>query len=178
MMRRFHGQVLRVAYRHSPYTCSVWPEISDARRARFMAASALRFKTALAAMLTRYSTFGSQSTKSRTSGDAKPPSRRTRIFALGKASPTRAIRRRRIPMAPAEPGAFPGRNTAATKYCSASPLKVRKTNHRQVTVAIVVAIEKAELLLAVRGVVGGIHIDGDATGATMQTLAMSFNDAV
>jgi hypothetical protein len=30
------------------------------------------------------------------------------------------------PMAPAEPGAFPGRNTAATKYCSASSLKVRK----------------------------------------------------
>jgi hypothetical protein len=41
-----------------------------------------------------------------------------------------------------------------------------------------VAIEKGELLLAVRGVVGGIHIDGDATGATMQTLAMSCNDTV
>ena len=40
------------------------------------------------------------------------------------------------------------------------------------------AIEKGELLLAVRGVVGGIQIDGDPTGATMQTLAMSFNDAV
>jgi hypothetical protein len=41
-----------------------------------------------------------------------------------------------------------------------------------------VAIEKGELLLAVRGVVGGIQIDGDATGATMQTLAMAFNDTV
>jgi hypothetical protein len=57
-------------------------------------------------------------------------------------------------------------------------IKGEKTNHRQVTVAIVVAIEKSELLLAVRGVVGGIQIDGDATGATMQTLTMSFNDAV
>jgi len=75
-------------------------------------------------------------------------------------------------MAPAEPGAFPGRNTAATKYCSASSSKVRK-QPSQVTVAIVVAIEKGELLLAVRGVVGGIQIDGDATSATMQTLAMS-----
>jgi hypothetical protein len=36
-------------------------------------------------------------------------------------------------------------------------IKAEKTNHRQVTVAIVVAIEKGELLLAVRGVVGGIH---------------------
>ena len=91
-----------------------------------MADSALRFKTALAAMLTRYSTFGSQSRKSRTFGDAKPPSSRTRIFALGKASLTRAISRRRIPSAPSEPAAFPRRNTAATKYCSASSLKVRK----------------------------------------------------
>jgi len=91
-----------------------------------MAASTLRFNTALAARLTRYSTFGLQSRKSRTSGDAKPPSSRTRILALGKASLTRAIRRRRIPMAPTEPGAFPGRNTAATKYRSVSSLKVRK----------------------------------------------------
>src|ERR1700692_1630017 len=57
-------------------------------------------------------------------------------------------------------------------------IKGEKTNHRQVTVAIVVAIEKSELLLAVCGVVSGIQIDGDATGPTMQTLAMSFNDAV
>jgi hypothetical protein len=41
-----------------------------------------------------------------------------------------------------------------------------------------VAIEKSELLLAVRGVIGGIQIDGDATGATIQTLTMAFNDAV
>ena len=39
-------------------------------------------------------------------------------------------------------------------------------------------IKKGELLLAVRGVVGGIHIDGDAPGATMQTLAMSCNDTI
>src|SRR5207237_4673691 len=58
------------------------------------------------------------------------------------------------------------------------PIKGEKTNHRQVTVAIVVAVEKSELLLAVRGVVGGIQIDGDATGATMQTLTMSCNDTV
>ncbi len=38
------------------------------------------------------------------------------------------------------------------------------------------AIEKGELLLAMRGVVGGIQIDGDARGATVQTLTMSFND--
>src|ERR1035441_2564898 len=143
-----------------------------------MADSAVRFNTALAAILTRYSTFGPKSRKSRPSGDAKPPSSRTRIFVLGKASLTRAIRRRRIPTAPAEPGAFPGRNTAATKVLFHLLIKGEKTNHRQVTVAIVVAIEKGELLLAVRGVVGGIQIDGDPTGATMQTLAMSCNDAV
>ncbi len=40
------------------------------------------------------------------------------------------------------------------------------------------AIEKGELLLAVRGVVGGIQIDGDATGPTMQTLTMACNDTV
>src|SRR5260370_2248251 len=86
----------------------------------------LRFNTALAARFTRYSTFGSQSKKSRTSGDAKPPSSRTRSLALGKALLTRVIRRRRIPSAPSEPVAFPRRNTAVTKYCSASSLKVRK----------------------------------------------------
>src|SRR6202166_5117059 len=57
-------------------------------------------------------------------------------------------------------------------------IKGEKTNHRQVTVAIIVAVKKGELLLAVRGVVGGIHIDGDATSASMQTLAMAFNDTV
>ena len=46
-------------------------------------------------------------------------------------------------------------------------IKGQKTNHWQVTVATVVAIEKGELLLAVRGVVGGIQVDGDATGATL-----------
>jgi hypothetical protein len=40
------------------------------------------------------------------------------------------------------------------------------------------AIEKRELLRAVGGVLGGIHVDGDATGATMPALAMSFNDPV
>src|SRR6266705_3656751 len=103
MMRRYPGQVFLVAYWRSPYTCSVWPEISDARRDRFIADFTLRFNTALAARFTRYSTFGSQSKKSRTSGDAKPPSRRTRIFALGKALLTRPIRRRKIPSAPSEP---------------------------------------------------------------------------
>jgi hypothetical protein len=46
-------------------------------------------------------------------------------------------------------------------------IKGEKTNHRQVTVAIVVAIEKGELLLAVGRIVGGIQIDRDPTGATM-----------
>ena len=35
------------------------------------------------------------------------------------------IRRRSSPTAPFDPGAFPGRNTAVTRYCSASWLKVR-----------------------------------------------------
>ena len=51
-----------------------------------MADSALRFNTALAARLTRYSTFGSQSRKCKTSGVAKPPSKPTRILACGMAS--------------------------------------------------------------------------------------------
>ena len=38
------------------------------------------------------------------------------------------------------------------------------------------AIEKRELLRAVGGVLGGIQIDSDAPSATMQALAMSFND--
>jgi hypothetical protein len=32
----------------------------------------------------------------------------------------------KIPIAPQEPEALPGHNTEATKYCSASSLKVRK----------------------------------------------------
>ena len=143
-----------------------------------MADSALRFNTALAAMLTRYSTFGSQSRKSRTSGDAKPPSSRTRIFALGKALLTRSIRRRRIPMRTQRTSRIPRPQHRRHQVLLRLLIKGEKTNHRQVTVAIVVAIEKGELLLAVRGVVGGIHIDGDPTGATMQTLTMAFNDTV
>src|SRR5205807_8949495 len=90
-----------------------------------MADSALRSNTALHAKLTRYSTFGSQSRKYKTSGAAKPPSKRTRILAFGKASLSRWIRRRRMPTAVLRPGAFPGRNTAVTRYCSASWSKVR-----------------------------------------------------
>jgi len=41
-----------------------------------------------------------------------------------------------------------------------------------------VAIEKGELLLAVRGVVGRVQIDGDAAGAAMQPFAMARDDAV
>ncbi|HVB56645.1 MAG TPA: hypothetical protein VNE63_09490 [Candidatus Acidoferrales bacterium] len=33
-------------------------------------------------------------------------------------------------------------------------------------------------MLAVRGIVGGIQIDGDPTGATIQALAMLFYDLV
>jgi hypothetical protein len=38
------------------------------------------------------------------------------------------------------------------------------------------AVEKRELLRPVGGVVGGIQIDGDATGTTMQTPSMTFDD--
>jgi hypothetical protein len=61
----------------------------------------------------------------------------------------------------------PAFTRAITRIIGSSKIKAESQ-------AFVVAIEKGELLQAVHAVVGGIHIDGDATGATMQTLAMSF----
>src|SRR5260370_38772724 len=52
-----------------------------------------------------------------------------------------------------------------------------ETDHRQITVAIVVAIEKGELLLAVCRIVRGIQIDGDSAGTAMQPVAMTLDDA-
>src|SRR5260370_28596405 len=52
-----------------------------------------------------------------------------------------------------------------------------ETDHRQITVAIVVAIEKGELLLAVCRIVRGIQIDGDSAGTAMQPFAVTLDDA-
>ena len=126
--RRFHGQLLRasgtdIQRRHARSA----RRSSNRRRARFMADAALRFNTALTRRNRRGIPLSARSPKNpKTSGAAKPPSKRTRILAFGKASVSRSIKRRSRPTAPAEPGAFPGRNTAVTSYCSASWLKVRK----------------------------------------------------
>jgi hypothetical protein len=53
-----------------------------------------------------------------------------------------------------------------------------ETDGRQITVAIVIAIKKGELLLAVCRIVRGIQIDGDSAGTAMQPFAMALDDAV
>src|ERR1700745_1477820 len=114
-----------------------------------MAASALRFNTALAARLTTYSTFGSVSRKSKTSGAAKPPSKRTRILAPGKASFTRGIRRRRMPTAPAEAGALPpdkapchrGDKTAQDAHRPRRGRRVPRPQHRRHQILLVFLIQ-------------------------------------
>jgi hypothetical protein len=73
---------------------------------------------------------------------------------------------------------LPGRNTEATKYCSASLLKVRKQTTGQITVATVVPIKKGELLLAVCRIVRRIQIDGDSAGTAMQPFSVALDDAI
>jgi len=84
-----------------------------------------------------------------------------RFFALGKASRTRrsdganpsATCKQRIPRPP----------TAGHQVCFRLLSTGENTNHRQVNSTIVSGLVKSELLLSVRGIVGGIHIDGDPT---------------
>src|ERR1039458_8001651 len=106
-----------------------------------MASSALRFNTALLAIATTYSTPGSPSRNASSWGFEKPPSRRTRMRTFGNELRTSAIKRRKIPTAPAAAVTLPGRNTAAHRYCSASSLK-DKAHHRQVARVVVVAVEE------------------------------------
>ncbi len=54
----------------------------------------------------------------------------------------------------------------------------QKPHHRQVAVGVIVPIKKAQLLSAMRGIVGGIQIDGDQTRATVQPLTMPFDHRV
>ena len=129
MMRRFHGQLLRVRLsdiqRRHARSARRTPN-HDGRN--FMADSALRFNTVLPAKLhevfhLRLAVQKIQNLRRRkTTIQAHPD-----LGLRKKLRLSRSIKRRSRPTAPAEPGApFPGRNTAVTRYCSASWLKVRK----------------------------------------------------
>ena len=122
MTRRLRVHFL-AAYRVSPYRCAVWPVWRESTRARPISRWARFSKRRLLAMATTYST-RSRSRNRNSFGLAKPPSKRTRKVAPGKAARSLRNRPRRIPRAPKLAGALPGRSTAATANCADSSLNV------------------------------------------------------
>src|SRR2546429_8684716 len=139
-----------------------------------MADSALRSNPALHAKLTRYSTFGSQSRKYKTSGAAKPPSKRTRILAFGKASQP-LDQTAQDAHCSCRAGGVPRTQHRGDQILLGLLVKSQEPHHRQVAVGVVMPIEKRQLLRAMCGIVSRIQIDGDQTGATLQSFTMSLD---
>ena len=73
-------------------------------------------------------------------------------------------------------GTFPGRSTAAHRYCSAFLVEGQKRQQRQVAPAIVMPVEEGELLGAVRRVVGRIQVDRDPPRPPVQPALMPLDD--
>src|SRR5664279_3648479 len=107
-----------------------------------MAGLALRFNTAFLAMAMTYSRLDSASRKSSSSGCAKPPSRRTRIRAPGKAVGDHIDQTTQDPL-----GSDCGGHIAGTQHGDAQILfsfiiEAYKSHDWQVAPAVVVPVEK------------------------------------
>src|SRR5580704_7991541 len=129
-----------------------------------MASSALRFKTALLAMATTYSTPASASRNASSWGFAKPPSRRTRMRTFENELRITDINRRQNPHRSRGRGNIAGTQHGGAQILISLVVEGNKAHHRQVTRVVIVAIEERQLLRAMRGIVGRIKIDGDQPG--------------
>src|SRR6266704_2522512 len=164
MTRRLRVHFL-AAYRVSPYRWAVSPVWRESTRARPISRRARFSKRRLLAIATTYST----SWRSRNVNNlalAKPPSRRTRNVAPGKAARSLRSRDRRIPRAPKPAGA--GAQHRGHRELHGFVVERHGGDQRQIAPGVVVAVEERKLLLAVGGVVGGIQIDRDPPDAPVQ----------
>src|SRR5580692_11602760 len=75
-------------------------------------------------------------------------------------------------------GHVAGSETRGPEILLGFGVEADKAHHRQVGPVIVVPVEERQLLPTMRGIVGGIQIDGDAIGAMAQPLGVTPDHAL
>src|SRR5271157_4300447 len=157
--------------------CSVLPLRRESWRAWRIAGLALRFNTAFLAIATTYSTPGSASRKSSSSGCAKPPSRRTRMHTPGKKVANQLHQSAQNPHRTGCRRHVAGAQHGGAQIRFRLVIKADETHYRQVAPAVVMSVEKRQLLRPLGGIVGRIQIEGDAAHTTAQALGMALDHA-